>query len=75
MSCQPRNCEKYFTLYLSNYNCVVYKSSLDTFLEWKWVRESVFDIKFNQKCVFEKMAKNHFFGKKMTFKLKKIILC
>ena len=33
----------------------------------EWVRESIFDIEFYQKCWFyEKMAKNHFFGKKIV---------
>ena len=46
-----------------------------TFLEWNWVRESVFDIKFYQKWwFFEKMAENHFFGKKKLWQAKKIIL-
>ena len=36
-------------------------------LEWKWVKESIFDIKFTKKTIFKKMEKNHFFGLEISW--------
>ena len=40
-----------------------------TLLEWKWVREFTFDIKFTKNDDFEKNEKKkHFYGKRKSWK-------